>query len=218
MLSRPFERLSGPVPDQYLAADDHAGHLALIELAAQHSPGFEPLYRRYVADVYFYCFRRLDHAEEAADATSRTFTKALAGIDAFRPDPARAASSFRAWLFRIAHNTVVDLQRRKRPQDQIDRHEDDESSPLQLVHPGQTPEEHALMNEDIRRVRETLEALPERQRRIVELRLADLSGQEIADAMNMSLSAVKSAQFRAYQTLRTLLWEDGHPDERSTTT
>lgn len=216
MLSRPFERLSGPAPDQSLAADDHVGHLALIELAATHPPGFEPLYRRYVADVYFYCFRRLDHAEDAADATSRTFTKALAGIDGFRPDPDHAASSFRAWLFRIAHNTVVDMQRRTRPQDSLDP-VDDDSPPLRLVHPGLTPEERVLANDDIRRVRETLAQLPERQRRIVELRLADLSGQEIADAMNMTLSAVKSAQFRAYQTLRTLLWEDGHPDERSTT-
>lgn len=216
MLSRPFERLSGPAPDESLAADDHAAHLALIELAAEHPPGFEPLYRRYVADVYFYCFRRLDHAEEAANATSRTFTNALAGIGAFRPHPDRAASSFRAWLFRIAHNTLVDMQRRKRPQEPIDQ-VDDESPPLQLVHPGQTPEERALANEDIRRVRETLEKLPERQRRIVELRLADLSGQEIAEAMNMTLSAVKSAQFRAYQTLRSLLWEDGNPDERSMT-
>jgi RNA polymerase sigma-70 factor (ECF subfamily) len=80
-----------------------------------------------------------------------------------------------------------------------------------------TPEEQALANEDRRRVRQVLHALPDRQRQIVELRLADLSGQEIADAMGISLSAMKSAQFRAFQTLRTLLADDVDPTQRSTT-
>lgn len=213
-MRQPFARFPGDPPAEPLAADDHAAHLHHIRDAAAHPAGFEPLYRRYVSDVYYYCYRRLDHHEEAADATSRTFTNVLAGIRSFRPNPATAASSFRAWLFRIAHNTVVDMQRRRRPHQPIDREHDD-SPPLQLVHPGLSPEEQALASDDIRRVRETLARLPERQRRIVELRLADLSGQEIADAMNMTISAVKSAQFRAYATLRILLQEDGHPDERS---
>lgn len=50
--------------------------------------------------------------------------------------------------------------------------------------------------------------LPETQRAIVELRLAGLRGDEIASALDTTLSAVKSAQYRAYQRLRELLAED----------
>jgi RNA polymerase sigma factor (sigma-70 family) len=83
------------------------------------------------------------------------------------------------------------------------------------VDPGRSPADHLIENEDARRVRAVLAKLPERQRRIVELRLADLSGQEIADVMNISLSAVKSAQFRAFRTLRRLLDEPDTRDRRS---
>lgn len=205
-MRRPFDRLRGDAPAEFVT-DDHDAHLSQIRNAIVHPAGFEPLYRRYVSDVYYFCFRRLDHPEDAADATSRTFIKALAGLPSFRPNRDNAGATFRAWLFRIAYTTVIDMQRRQRPQNSIDQ-DDDATTPIQLIHPGRTPEEIALANEDILRVRSMLRQLPERQRRVVELRLADLSGQEIADAMNMSVSAVKSAQFRAYQTLRTLLMDD----------
>jgi RNA polymerase sigma-70 factor (ECF subfamily) len=212
-VGRPFARVAGAAPAESLAADDHAAHFAHLRAAAVDPARFAPLYRRYVADVYYFCLRRLDDHEDAADATSRTFAKALAGVANFRTEPGIAASTFRAWLFRIAHTTVADMQRRQRPHDSLDA--DDASSPL--PYPGMTPEEQALANEDRRRVRQVLHALPDRQRQIVELRLADLSGQEIADAMGISLSAMKSAQFRAFQTLRTLLADDDNPTQRSTT-
>lgn len=208
-MRQPHDRHSGDTSAEFIDSNDHEAHLALIRDAIAHPVNFAPLYRRYVSDVYYFCFRRLDHREDAADATSRTFTKVLAGLPSFHPNPDNAGATFRAWLFRIAYTTVVDMQRRKRPQESIDRDEDSDASiPIQLRYPGGSPEEIALANEDIRRVREVLRQLPERQRRVVELRLADLSGQEIADAMSMSVSAVKSAQFRAYQTLRILLHDD----------
>jgi RNA polymerase sigma-70 factor (ECF subfamily) len=214
-LRRPFDRLSSDAPAEFVS-DDHDAHLALIEDAIAHPANFEPLYRRYVSDIYYFCFRRLDHPEEAADATSRTFIKALASLPSFRPNRENAGATFRAWLFRIAYTTVTDMQRRQRPQTSIDQ-DDGATIPIQLRHPGHTPEEIVLANEAIHRVREMLRQLPERQRRVVELRLADLSGQEIADAMSMSVSAVKSAQFRAYQTLRILLRDDAPPSQGNPT-
>jgi len=204
-LRQPFDA----APAESLAADNHAAHLAHLRAAIANPHAFAPLYRRYAPDVFWFCYRRLDHREDAADATSRTFTNALANLASFRPDPDNPGATFRAWLFRIAGNVVVDMQRRQRPQDPI------EDVALRLVHPGRTPEEHALANDAARRLHDLLAHLPERQRRIVELRLADLSGQEIADAMSMSLSAVKSAQFRAFQTLRTLLRDAEISPQRS---
>lgn len=186
---------------------DHARHLAVLRAAIADPRAFEPLYQRYAEDVYYFCYRRLQHPEEAADATSQVFVKALRALPAYTPDPTNAGAAFRAWLFRIAGTTVIDIQRRHRPSDSLDR-DDEDATPIHLADPGRTPDEHLIGNEDARRVRAMLEKLPERQRRIVELRLADLSGQEIADAMDISLSAVKSAQFRAFRTLRRLL-DDG---------
>jgi len=141
--------------------DDHDTHLAQIRAAIAHPANFEPLYRRYVSNVYYFCFRRLTHPEDAADATSRTFIKALSGLPSFRPDPNHAGATFRAWLFRIAYTTVVDLQRHQRPQQSIDADDNERQILIQLTHPGRSPEEIALGNDDIRRVREMLRQLPE---------------------------------------------------------
>ena len=197
----PLRQPFNAIPAADLAPDDHEAHLAHLRAARLDPARFAPLYRRYVADVFWFCYRRLDHREDAADATSRTFANALASLGSFRPDPANPGATFRAWLFRIAGNVVIDMQRRRRTQHPI------EDAALRLIHPGPTPEEHALASDDARRLHDLLARLPERQRRIVELRLADLSGAEIAEATGMSLSAVKSAQFRAFQTLRVLMQE-----------
>jgi RNA polymerase sigma-70 factor, ECF subfamily len=192
---------------------DHRHHLALLEAAIDDPRAFEPLYGRYAEDVYYFCYRRLGHPEEAADATSQVFVKVLRALPGYIPDPTSAGASFRAWLFRIAQRTVIDLQRRHRPTDTIDTVPEDE--PVQIVDPERSPDDHLIGNENARRVRAMLSKLPDRQRRIVELRLADLSGQEIAHAMNISLSAVKSAQFRAFRTLRRLLNDPATTDTRS---
>lgn len=193
---------------------DHRHHLTLLEAAIDDPRAFEPLYGRYAEDVYYFCYRRLGHAEEAADATSQVFVKVLRALPGYIPDPTSAGASFRAWLFRIAQRTVIDLQRRHKPTDTIDTAPDDEA-PIQIVDPGRSPDDHLIGNEDARRVRSMMAYLPERQRTIVELRLADLSGREIADAMGISLSAVKSAQFRAFRTLRRLLDDPDTTDTRS---
>lgn len=192
-----------------MSNDDHARHLALIEAARENPSAFEPLYQRYAEDVYYFCYRRMDHPEEAADATSQVFIKALRALPNYRPDATNAGASFRAWLFRIATTTVIDLKRRQRPSASLDAGPND--TPIHLTDPARLPDDQVIRNEDARLVRAMLAKLPDRQRRIVELRLADLSGQEIADTMNITLSAVKSAQFRAYRTLRRLL-QEADPD------
>src|SRR5690606_23877794 len=110
-----------------------------------------------------------------------------------------------AWLFRIAGNVVIDQRRSQRNHRSLDVPDEDMSLARYLVDPGRSPEDLAIASSDASAIRTALERLPERQRGIVELRLAGLTGDEIAEAMGMTLSAVKSAQFRAYATLRQAL-------------
>lgn len=194
--------------DKVLESRSQDGDFDLV-LAAQHDLRyFAPLYERYHPIVYHYCLRRLSHPEGAADATSIVFTRAIAGLPRFRPDPKRQGSTFRSWLFTIAHNVIVDQYRRHRPTMSLNETGTTESIEDPLVSSYVTPEDHALLQEDAARVRTWLGHLSERQRNIVELRLAGLSSEEIARTLDMSLSAIKSAQFRAYTTLRTIISGD----------
>lgn len=179
------------------AADD----LAIVRLAQVDLRAFAPLYEHYAPIVYRYCLRRLSHPEAASDATAIVFTKALAALPKFRPDPRREGSTFRSWLFTIAHNVVIDTRRRNRNHLSLDA----DSTTPHLVDSAISPEAHAIGVDEARRVRQVLARLPDRQKAIVELRLAGLSGAEIARSLGMSESAVKSSQFRAYAALRDLL-------------
>lgn len=193
---------NNPIPDTSATGDD----LELIEAAIADPAAFEPLYRLHAPAVYRFCYRQLGHPEAAADATSHVFIRAIAALPSFAPDRDQPGKTFRAWLFRIARNVVIDLRRKDRRHRSLDE-QDAGDLAAALVDPHRSPEDLVIAGDDSRAVREALRTLPDRQRQIVELRLAGLTGDEIAEAMGTSLSAVKSAQFRAYATLRRALGE-----------
>lgn len=187
--------------------DDTATEIAIIAAAKSDPRAFAPLYRTYAPAILRYCQHQLGNPELANDAAAQTFTKAIAALDRFNTNRENPGATFRSWLFTIAHNVIVDLHRRNR------RHLSIDNEPTSywlhanehLTDRATSPEELAIASDNARRLLSMLATLPERQRRIVELRLAGLSGVEIAESMGMSHGAVKSAQARAYSTLRNLL-------------
>lgn len=178
--------------------EDHTWHMAHIAAAQNDRAAFEPLYHRYAADIFDFCRRRLTTEEDAADATSLIFTKVLTALPRFTPHPRQTGATFRGWLFRIARTTLIDLQRTSHPTSQLD-------VGANLRDPARLPDDLAIARDESDRVRKILAMLPERSRDIIELRLLDFSGQEIADELGITLSAIKSAQYRAMKQLRALL-------------
>jgi RNA polymerase sigma-70 factor (ECF subfamily) len=174
------------------AAATEVDEADLVARAQIDLRAFAPLYARYADPVYRYCYRRLGHPDEAADATSLVFAKALTAL------PRYHAGSFRSWLFTIAHNTVVDGLRGGRGDVQLD-------DALERVDPAPTPEELSLAADDARELRDALTRLTADQRHVVELRLAGLTDQEIAEALGRSLAATRMLQVRAVARLRLVL-------------
>jgi RNA polymerase sigma-70 factor (ECF subfamily) len=177
----------------------------LVEQAQRDRRAFAPLYARYVDPVYRYCYRRLGSRHAAEDATSRVFTQALAGLPGFR------GGSFAGWLFAIAHNVVANDRSRRRPE--VPLHAagtaGDNHYHLDRADPAPTPEEAAIRSEAGEALRDLLAQLPDGQRSVVELRLAGLTGAEVATALGRSAGAVKMLQFRALTRLRKVLGATG---------
>jgi RNA polymerase sigma-70 factor (ECF subfamily) len=173
---------------------------ARIAAARVDPQAFAPLYERYVGPIYRYCHLRLGDREAAEDATSEIFVKALASLGGYRN------GSFPAWLFRIAHNVVVDQHRRRRP-----------LAPLDAV--GERPDpdpsraDPAIFSAERDVVRAALALLPEDQRAAVELGHAGWSGRQIGAALGKSPEAVKMLRFRAVSALRTILSDTGVADD-----
>ena len=187
-------RWRGPGQGEAEPADD-AGDADLVAFAQRHPHGYDRLFARYWDAVFRYCYYRLGTWEDAEDAASQVFADAFARLTHFRDQ----GDSFRSWLFWIAHNEVVGRYRRARSA----------AVPLEgaaeLADPGQTPEDAAIAADANREVRRLLARLPDDQRRVCELRLAGLSGKEIAAVLEKSHDAVRAAQYRAETRLRELL-------------
>jgi RNA polymerase sigma-70 factor (ECF subfamily) len=175
---------------------DPADEADVVARAKRDPAEFAPLYRRYVGPVYRYCYHRLGAREAAEDATSAVFAKALAALPRCRDD------AFRSWLFAIAHNVVVDRFRGTRADEPLE-------AAVGLAAGGPTPEELAVSADDRRALSVFLGRLPADQRQVVELRLAGLSGVEVARALGRSHAAVRMLQSRAVAHLRAWFGEAG---------
>src|SRR3954463_8262352 len=173
MLGRLLART--PTQDSLTAQAPCEEDVCLVEAAKADPRAFAPLYARYVDPVYRYCYRRLGHPEAAADATAQVFTKALGALPGYRED----APSFRSWLFAIAHNVIADDLRAHRPVASME-------AAVHVAANDPSPEETALTNEVGQTMQTLLALLPPDQRQILELRLAGLTGPEIAAALGRS--------------------------------
>ena len=173
---------------------------SVLVARAQHDrAAFALLYDRHVLSVYRYCYRLLENQEAAEDATSETFTKAIAALPRYRPrsGSGRENGSFRSWLFAIAHNVAMDTHRRKRSLPLADGWEGIDADPL--------PDERAIAMEASQQLHAVLADLTADQQAVMQLRMAGLTGVEIAEVLNRTPQAVKSIQFRAISQLRKVL-------------
>src|SRR5688500_16865044 len=89
-----------------LAASSDA---VLVFHAQQDNDAFAPLYDRYFDSIFRFCFYRLGDWQEAEDAASDIFVRALANVARFRTDDEE--QGFRSWLFTIARHVVTDCRR-----------------------------------------------------------------------------------------------------------
>jgi RNA polymerase sigma-70 factor (ECF subfamily) len=164
----------------------------LVLAAKQNIAAFEPLYRLYVDPIFRYCYRRLGAPEPAADASRQVFIKAMSSIATCRE------TSFRSWLFAIAHNVLVDHFRTRRDEWPID-------DATTIVDRSPSPEDETIAAEQRSEIVRLLDHLTPDQRQVVELRLAGLDGNEIAAILGRSRGSVDTAQSRAVSRLREVL-------------
>jgi RNA polymerase sigma-70 factor, ECF subfamily len=167
---------------------------AAVAAARADPAAFAVLYRRYLDRVYSYAFYQLGDHHDAEDATARTFLAALRAIGSFRDEGA----SFRAWLFRIARNTIANAHRTRARR----RTEPLETISVEPPAPDADPAGLALRSEEARRVRVAVAALPDDRRQVVLLRFADgLSAREIGQVLDRSEGAVRVLLHRALRDL-----------------
>ncbi len=162
---------------------------------------FAHVVQAYQKPVYNLCYRTLGDADEAEDATQETFLRAYTNLS--RYDPERR---FLTWILSIASNHCIDRLRRKR---QTWVSIDDEVVSEHLVAPVESPYRSAERREQAEAIQGWLNRMaPEYRVPLVLLYWYDLSYEEIAATMNLSVPAVKSRLHRGRKQMADFMLAD----------
>jgi RNA polymerase sigma-70 factor (ECF subfamily) len=170
---------------------------------------FEELMRRYEEKVYRLAIGMTKNREDALDAVQDTFLNVYRKIDTFKGE-----SAFSTWLYKIALNSVyMKLRSRSRhgrtePLEDLEGILDPAKVRILMPSRGWTEKaDDALLRKELSGIlREAVDALPEEYRAIFTLReVEELSNQQVADILGLSLAATKTRLHRARLFLRQRL-------------
>ncbi len=163
---------------------------------------FRDLVERHQNAVIGTVAKMLGNASESEDIAQQVFLRIWRNAKRYRPE-----AKFTTYLFTITRNLVFNETRRKSRKKEVSADEREENSNLLIeASPDRQPDSELLQAELQRAVDDAIASLPEAQRMAVVLRRYEqLSYEEIAGVLNLSVSAVKSLLFRARTSLREAL-------------
>jgi RNA polymerase sigma-70 factor (ECF subfamily) len=173
----------------------------VIQAAKGDKDAFGSLYERYLDEIYRYVYFRVFNHQEAEDLTETVFLKAWEAL----PKNRKRIKNFRAWIYRIAHNLVIDDIRKKRPEIL-----EDES----VVHLEQLGIESELEEkQESQALIQALAHLDHKYRQIIVLRFfSQISHAEVAQILDIDEGHVRVLQYRGLKRLRQLM-DKGSVDE-----
>lgn len=168
----------------------------LLQLATQlNTRALAEIYDAYSSGIYRYAMHRLGDAAVAEDCAAETFARFLKALQERRGP----REHLQAYLYRIAHNWIVDFYRNNEQTSEL-------SDTLRSE--ADIPEEAAAKHIRQKQVRKAIRMLTPDQQNVVALKyLEDWCNEEIACALHKPVGAVKSIQHRALKSLQKLLAE-----------
>jgi RNA polymerase sigma-70 factor (ECF subfamily) len=174
---------------------------ALIELSIKgDSEAFETLYLRYMEKIYRYIYFRVGDRVQAEEMTDEVFVKAWEALSGFK----LGQNPFACWLYRIAHNLIIDQYRKRNPVSVSEEELSLRSDPSQL------PERIIGRKQELEMLSGAIRQLDQLDQQVIILRFMEgLSHREIASIIGKSQTASRVIQHRALKTLRFLLSRRG---------
>lgn len=175
----------------------------------QRAEALEPealseIYDRYAGKIYSYVYHRTGNGALAEDLTSDVFVRML---EAMRADRGWN-TSLQGWLYRIAHNLVVDHFRRASKRDGVE-----------LDERWMASESYATTFEGLfhsNQLRLGMRFLTDEQQQVVILKFVEgLSNSEVADILGKTEGAIKALQHRALSALRRIVGSESHMEAES---
>jgi RNA polymerase sigma-70 factor (ECF subfamily) len=192
-----------PIENQFEA-------MLIARLRVGDLSAFDELVRYFERPVYGVCLRLLGDAEDARDAAQETFLKIYRGLNSFRGE-----SGLKTWIYRIAINQAMNQQRwwKRRRRDEtvsleLNRKGSDLTLESSLFDASASPETRAIEQEREKKILRALSEVQKDYRAALILReIEELSYEEIAETLEISIGTVKSRIARGREELRRKLKE-----------
>jgi RNA polymerase sigma-70 factor (ECF subfamily) len=170
----------------------HSADLPTLIAQAQKNPvQFTAIYDRFIDPVYRYIYSRVLNEEDAEDLAALTFLSVLEALPRYKEQ-----GQFKAWLFSIAGNKVIDHLRSETmpaPVSAKESHDPTLQDPLSEV----------IRDKEVSRLRKLIHGMNEERKELLRLRyIADLSFAEIGAILGRSDEAVKKAMYRVIGALQ----------------
>jgi RNA polymerase sigma-70 factor (ECF subfamily) len=168
----------------------------VLKAQRQDTEAFTQLYDAYFDKIYRYVAVRIRNEMEAEDIAQQVFMKMLQSISSYQCK----GVPFSAWLYRIAHNQVIDFLRQQNKKATVDI----EGMPLPDT--GDDPQSIIEQQFDIEHLKQSMKKLTPSQQEVLSLRFTgDLSIAECAQIMGKSEGAIKALQHSAVQALKRVM-------------
>jgi len=178
----------------------------LVRLAVDKGDqmAFTELMGLYKDTIYFMLVKMTGNVDDAEDLTLEAFGKAFKNLSQYTPDYA-----FSTWLFKIASNNCIDFMRKKKKNVLANENYEDisESYHVQkMSSQGLDPEENLIKAQKIQLMRQLVDKLKPRYKKLIQLRYFDeYSYEEICQELDLPLGTVKAQLFRAREFLFNIL-------------
>jgi len=174
--------------------------LLIQEAIAGNKESFGRLYELYARQIFSYLFYRTGEHHTAMDITETVFLRAWENMPDFGTKG--RGLNLRAWLYRMAHNAMVDYHRSHKPEVDLEALAE---LPNQMPHAAKLVEIAETQEYLMKRLAE----LDEVSRQVLVLRFyAEMSPKEVSQIMDISEGNVRVIQYRALRKMRDLIGDD----------
>lgn len=157
---------------------------------------FAEIYKKYVNDIFRFCYLRISDREVAKDVSQQVFLKAWDAVQ-----QGKELDNARAFLYQVARNTIIDWYRKKK-EHSLDQMMEEDGYDI----PDYSSVEEMHSNSDMKSVLEAMKKIPKEDAEVVMMRYVDGMGvNEIAGILNERENTVSVRIYRAIEKIRSIM-------------